>query len=338
MNTMEQEIENVLRAAPKPAPPAGLKQQLIAQVRLPALRPAAQTPAGPLATANWLRRWWPVLVPAGASLACAVGLTMQQVEIHDLKQAIQDLSRDVGAKTTVPSTHAAGTNDTSAATDAAARTQQEVARLKELASQLGAEVTQLEEMRAENVKLRTQLAQPPAGFLTPEETDALAHAKEKAESIACVNNLKQLGLAVRVWALDNGDMSPPNILDMTNEVSTPKVLACPGDLGRQAAKDWASYTSANCSYEYMAPSAPDTEPRRVLFRCPIHGHVCLCDGSVQAGVVKEHPERFVRRDGKIYLADPAQPVQGEPAYSSRLERIVPRAKAEPTPPSDGSNP
>ena len=96
MSTMEQEIENVLRAAPQPAPPAGFKEQLIAQVRLPALRPAAQPLASPPAPADWLRRWWPVLVPAAASLACAVGLTVQQMEIRRLKQAIQDLSRDAG--------------------------------------------------------------------------------------------------------------------------------------------------------------------------------------------------------------------------------------------------
>jgi len=84
MSTMEQEIEDVLRAAPRPAPPAGLKGKLIAQVRLPAVQPAAQTSASPLAPTGWLRRWWPVLAPAAASLACAVGLTLQQAEIRDL--------------------------------------------------------------------------------------------------------------------------------------------------------------------------------------------------------------------------------------------------------------
>ena len=350
MSTMEQEIENVLRAAPKPAPPADLKGQLTAQVRLPALRPAVQT----LAHANWLRRWWPVLAPAAASLACAVGLAIQQVEIHGLKQAIQDLSRDTGANAPVPSAPAAGTNDASSAADGAARTQQEVARLTELASQLAAEVAQLEQMRADNVKLRTELTEPPPGFLTPEETDALAKAKEKAESIQCVNNLKQMGLSVRTWAIDNSDVSPPDMLSMSNELSTPKILVCPADHGRQRADSFASYTPANCSYEYLAPSAPDTEPSRVLFRCPFHGHVCLGDGSVQGNVGKQHPEQLVQRNGKLYLGDSPPPAQGVPASQTNDPQQAfrrryglgvpggiaptPPPAAEPLPPPDGSNP
>ena len=348
MSTMEQEIENVLRSAPKPAPPAGLKGQLIAQVRLPAPSPATPPLASPLAPANWLRRWWPVLVPAAASLACAVGLTVQQVEIHSLKQAIQDLSRDGGGKAAVAPAPAGGTNDTPAGADAADRTQQEVARLKDLASQLAAEVSQLEQMRGENSKLRSQLSEPPPGFLTPEETEALATAKAKAESIQCINNLKQMGLAVRTWAIDNSDMSPPDMLSMSNELSTPKILVCPGDKTREAANGWAAFTAAHCSYEYLGPSAPDTEPNRVMFRCPIHGHVCLSDGSVQAYVAKQHPERLVQRAGKLYLGDPPAPAQGvPPSQSSDAEKtfrrrygLELREGTAPTPPSpqpDGSN-
>jgi hypothetical protein len=349
MNPTEQEIENALRTAPKPAPPANLKQQLTAQVRLP-LRPAAQTPASPLAPAHWLRRWWPILAPAAASLACALGLAFQQAEIHSLKQTIQDLSRDPGANAPAPSEPAAGTNDPSPEADAAARTQQEVARLTELASQLAAEVAQLEKMRADNVNLRAKLSEPPAGFLTPEETDAVAKAKEKAEAIACVNNLKQMGLAVRVWAIDNADVSPPDVLSMSNELSTAKILLCPADHGRQKADSFASFTPANCSYEYLAPSAPDTEPSRVLFRCPFHGHVCLSDGSVQGYVAKQHPERLVQRDGKLYLDDSPPPAQHPPTSQTNDPQQALRRRyglespgvSEPTPPPppppDGSNP
>jgi hypothetical protein len=326
MSTMEHEIENVLRAAPKPAPPAGLKEQLIAQVRLTAVRPASDSPESKTAPSGWLRRWWPGLAPAAVSLACAVGLTTQQMEIRDLQRAIHDLSRDAAPNADSPSAPNLGTNDVSAGSDTMARTEQEIARLKELASQLAAEVAELEQMRADNGKLRAQLAKPPTGFLSPDETEALAKAKEKAESIACINNLKQLGLSVRTWALDNGDMSPPHVLEMTNEMSTPKILWCPGDHAREAATSFASYTSANCSYEYLAPSAPETEPMRVLFRCPIHGIVCLCDGSVQGGVAKLHPEQLVHRDGKLYLEDSPPPVQPGPAPQPA------------NPPPDGSNP
>ena len=326
MSTMEHEIENALRTAPKPAPPSGLKEQLIAQVRLTAVRPASDLQAGTPAPTGWLRRWWPVLAPAAVSLACAVGLATQQMEIRDLKRSIQDLSRDPAPSAVAPSAPTLGTNDAPSVSDATARTEQEIARLKELASQLAAEVAELEQLRADNVKLRTQLAKPPAGFLSADETEALAKAKEKAESIACINNLKQLGLSVRVWALDNKDISPPNVLDMTNEMSTPKILRCPADHAREAATSFASYTPANCSYEYLAPSAPETEPTRVLFRCPIHGHVCLCDGSVQGGVAKLHPEQLVYRDGKLYLEDSPPPVQPGPAPQPA------------NPPPDGSNP
>ncbi len=37
---------------------------------------------------------------------------------------------------------------------------------------------------------------------------ALAKAKQKAQRISCVNNLKQVGIAYRVWSNDNGDRYP----------------------------------------------------------------------------------------------------------------------------------
>ena len=37
---------------------------------------------------------------------------------------------------------------------------------------------------------------------------ALARAKQKAQRISCVNNLKQIGTAYRIWANDNGDRFP----------------------------------------------------------------------------------------------------------------------------------
>jgi len=40
---------------------------------------------------------------------------------------------------------------------------------------------------------------------------ALAAAKKKAQKINCTNNLKQIGLSFKQWALDNGDRYPMNV-------------------------------------------------------------------------------------------------------------------------------
>ncbi|HEX3717631.1 MAG TPA: type II secretion system protein [Verrucomicrobiae bacterium] len=37
---------------------------------------------------------------------------------------------------------------------------------------------------------------------------ALARAKQKAQRISCINNLKQIGIAYRIWSNDNGDRFP----------------------------------------------------------------------------------------------------------------------------------
>jgi len=90
---------------------------------------------------------------------------------------------------------------------------------------------------------------------------ALARAKARAQRINCTNNLKQVGLAFKTWALDNNDQYPMTVPNtsggppcntgatalnsstapygaaymyqafgvMSNELSTPKILVCPSD-------------------------------------------------------------------------------------------------------------
>jgi hypothetical protein len=299
MNTAE--IENILRKAPRPVAPAGLKGRLEAQASAARRGSSTSAPMLERRPGSWFARWWPALAPAAASLACAAVFTAQQIEIRDLRAAIE------AAPPAEPAAELPAANGDHAPTESmrpansSTYEQEEIARLRASVDTLTAEVSRLEKIAAENVNLRKQLAAGASATLTAEEAKGLEEARERAMSIQCVNNMKQLGLAARIWAVDHGDTTPASLLQMTNEMSTPKILFCPADTGRQAAANWTTYTPANCSYEYLAPSAPDTEPTRVMFRCPVHGSLGLCDGSVQKGVGKTHPEWLIQRDGKLYL-------------------------------------
>lgn len=120
-----------------------------------------------------------------------------------------------------------------------------------------------------------------AGAMLP----ALAKAKSKAQSVSCINNLKQLGLAARIYANDNGDRPPPNLAALEEILVTTKALVCPSDQERLALPlpDWADVDEDSSSYDYLGRSFEslpgDTD--RVLFRCRIHGHACHADGSVR---------------------------------------------------------
>ena len=137
---------------------------------------------------------------------------------------------------------------------------------------------------------------------------ALSQAKGRAQEISCVNNLKQIGLAFRVWAIDHNGQFPFNVSTnnggtlelcrpggdgfdrnaafhfrvMSNELSTTRILICPADAGKQPALNFESLQPGNLSYQVRSgTNVSDVNPSQVLAVCPIHNHVLLCDGSVQ---------------------------------------------------------
>ena len=299
MNNPDDQIERTLRRAPQFQAPPSLKNQLIAELPTPAIDRSSTLPVGRghsgFSPQRWLNQWWPALGAAALSLACGVLLAVQHFEIQELKKSLPKLSKPRQAIASPTTVEPATEN-----TEPVSAEQQEIARLGQEAAALSSQIKRLEDLHAQNIKLRAQLAASAAVAVTPQEQEAMAKAREQALARDCVNNLKQLALAARVWALDNEDHVPSNVLQMTNEMSTPKILFCPADTGHTVASDWASFSAANCSYEYLAPGASDGEPMRVLFRCPVHGAVALIDGSVQM-VGKDHPEWFEQRDGKLYL-------------------------------------
>lgn len=111
---------------------------------------------------------------------------------------------------------------------------------------------------------------------------ALAKAKTKAKSINCINNLKQCGLAFKIWAGDHDDKYPMGVSTtqdgtmeftngadtfrhfqtMSNELSTPKILICPMD-DRTAATRFSRMSNNNISY-FVALDANDMDPQRFV--------------------------------------------------------------------------
>jgi prepilin-type N-terminal cleavage/methylation domain-containing protein/prepilin-type processing-associated H-X9-DG protein len=129
---------------------------------------------------------------------------------------------------------------------------------------------------------------------------ALSRAKARALRINCTNNLKQIALSFKTWAIDNGDSfpmkvaakdgGPLNYTDlvsgsgtsaaymcqvfsvMSNELSTPKVLICPADDGHTASTNFTQVynittsvglRNGNISY-FLGRDALDTNPQMFL--------------------------------------------------------------------------
>ena len=116
----------------------------------------------------------------------------------------------------------------------------------------------------------------------------------KAQPINCINNLKQVGLAFRIWAGDNNDKYPMSVsvtnggamelanegsahaifMVMSNELNTPKILFCPNESNQKRAIATIFATTAppgvtpftatnNLSY-FVGLDAEDTKPDTLI--------------------------------------------------------------------------
>jgi Domain of unknown function (DUF4190) len=139
--------------------------------------------------------------------------------------------------------------------------------------------------------------------------NANARANFRADQIInSENNLKEIGLAFRVWEGDHNDQFPfnvsqaqggtrelcepdsngfeknpaPTFMVMSNELGTTKILVCSNDKTKQAAADFASLTANNISYQLRTgTNVNENNPTEILAVDPINGIVLHCDGSVE---------------------------------------------------------
>jgi type II secretory pathway pseudopilin PulG len=131
-----------------------------------------------------------------------------------------------------------------------------------------------------------------AGMMLP----ALSKAKLKAQRISSANNLKQIGLAARQFALDNHDRFPTSFEEMMNELNTDKVTYDP-ESGQR--------------YVYLGAGHSETalRPDSVLAYSPIFNGACsvlFADGSVQTMSAAQFGQLSQR--GLVQLATPQQVV------------------------------
>jgi hypothetical protein len=144
----------------------------------------------------------------------------------------------------------------------------------------------------------------------------------RAQHINCVNNLKQIYIAFRLWEGDHGDQHPFNVSTnaggtlelcavdkdgfdsnaylylrlMTNELTVPKLLICPQDRSKKAAPNWTDLQPENISYRFRSgTNVIEANPHEVLAVCPIDGNILYCDGTVKGEPVEDengqHPMR-----------------------------------------------
>ena len=130
-------------------------------------------------------------------------------------------------------------------------------------------------------------------------------AKENAKRYACLSNLKQTGLAFRVWVGDGdrfamaestrrgGTLEFSNdvwrtFLVMSNEVGTPNLLACRAD-NRQPAVSWSSLANSNISYficldaDESLPWLPLAGDRNLTNGTPLNNRILTVSTNTQLG-------------------------------------------------------
>ena len=111
----------------------------------------------------------------------------------------------------------------------------------------------------------------------------IIHRDRRTSSINCISNLKQVGLAFRMWSNEHAERFPMELAraeggtkedvfqglalssfsTISNELNNPKPLTCPEDKERKSAREFGQLASNNLSY-FLGLEASELNPRSIL--------------------------------------------------------------------------
>jgi len=294
-------IEKLLFHAPKPLVSPDLLKRLQADIALPNAKPTAKAREGQ----NPLRRWFPALGFAVFMLSCAIMVAVQaswstklKTENTTLRATTADLPKLREQHTALE--QAQGEHDELVQLR---KDNEELHSLQAEVAQLRGVPEQIQQLQLENRQLSAAASARIANAVS--DAAIFDEAQARAERIQCVNNLKQVGLAFRIWAGDHRDKFPTSLVVMSNELSTPKILVCPSDSARQqqyASLRFGEFQDNMTSYVLtVQPDDESANPPCIIAKCPIHHNYLLSDGSVQQVNLKNPAYREVQKDGRWYL-------------------------------------
>ncbi|MEY2410200.1 MAG: hypothetical protein QOF48_2870 [Verrucomicrobiota bacterium] len=168
---------------------------------------------------------------------------------------------------------------------------------------------------------------------------AITDNRPLRDRIGCVSNLKQIGLAFRMWSNDHDDKFPMQFgankegsqeaiaqeepwrhyVALSNELTSPKVLACPADT-RVRATNFLSLSLSNVSY-FVGLDADETLPQSLL-----SGDRNVTNGVAPKKTVLDLPdqpaagwtEQIHRERGNLGLADGSAQQTTTPALRRQI--------------------
>lgn len=175
---------------------------------------------------------------------------------------------------------------------------------------------------------------------------ALAKAKAKARRVACINNLKQIGLGFRLWGNDHNNKFPwyydyteggsvnsgdwaDNFRAASNELTSVKILFCASDTAKRVGNDWRTLDGNNEVSYFVGLDADETKAKTIL-----SGDRNILSGSsytepfwiTKDSIDADWDKDMHSRNGEIALSDGS----AHQATKNQLREFIADALTEPS--------